>query len=109
MSFLFSWYYIDSDCICTSGNVLKLNGLFTYQENDLVDIVRLTNVHIERGFLYCSLFFTSKNEIITVRHTMQRGTYVIWRIMDIEEFDELMSRRLWQAVNEVDDLLSFAY
>ena len=107
--FFSSWYYIDSDSICTSGNVLKLNGLLTYQENDLVDIVRLTNVHIERGYLYCSLFFTSKNEIITVRHTMQRGTYVLWRIMDIEVFDELMSRRLWQAVNEVDDLLSFAY
>jgi hypothetical protein len=107
--FFSSWYYIDSDSICTSGNVLKLNGLFTYQENDLVDIVRLTNVHIERGFLYCSLFFTSKNEIITVRHTMQKGTYVLWRLTDKEEYDELMSRKLWYEVTKDEELLEFDF
>ena len=104
-----SWYYIDNDCICTTGKVLKLNSLFTYQENGFVDIVRVTNVHIERGYLYCSLFFTSKNKIITVRHTMQKGTYVLWRLMDKEEYDELMSRKLWYEVTKDEELLEFDF
>ena len=107
--FFSSWYFIDSDSICTSGKVLKINSLFTYQENGFVDIVRVTNVHFERGYLYCSLFFTSKNKIITVRHTMQKGTYVLWRIMDNEEFDEVMSRRLWDEVNKEVELLEFDF
>ena len=107
--FFSSWYFIDSDSICTSGKVLKINSLFTYQENGFVDIVRLTNVHIERGYLYCSLFFTSKNKLITVRHTLQKGTYVLWRIMDNEEFDEIMFRRLRHAVNKQTDLFEFDF
>lgn len=91
--FFSSWYFIESDCICTAGQVLKLNQIYTYKENEYVDIVRLTNVHIERGYLYCSLFFLSKNELITVRHSLLKGVYIIWRLMDNEEFDELMSIR----------------
>ena len=107
--FFSSWHYIESDNICTIGNVLKLNKSYTYQENDFVDIVRLTDVHIERGFLYCSLFFTSKNKIITVRQIMQKGTHVLWQIMDNEEFDEIMSRRLWDGVNKEVELLEFDF
>jgi hypothetical protein len=107
--FFSSWYYLESDCICTTGKVLKLNSLFTYQENGFVDIVRVTYVQIERGYLYCSLFFTSKNKIITVRHTLQKGTYVLWRLMDKEEYDELMSMRLWEEVNRADELLEFDF
>jgi hypothetical protein len=107
--FFSSWSYIESDNICTIGNVLKLNKLYTYQENDLVDIVRLTDVHIERGFLYCSLFFTSKNKIITARQIMQKWTHVLWRIMDNEEFDKIMSRKLWKEVDKMDELLEFDY
>jgi hypothetical protein len=109
-SYLFSsWYFIDSDCICTSGSVLKLNSLFTYQENDLVDIVQLTNVHIERGYLYCSLFFFSKNRIITVCQTLQKDAYILWRLLDKEEYDELKSRRLWYEVTKDEELLEFDF
>ena len=107
--FYSSWYFIESDNICTTGKVLKINCLYTYKEYGDIDIVRLTDVHIERGYLYCSLFFTSKNKIITVRHTMQKGTYVLWRIMDIEEFDELMSKKLWQEVTRDEELLEFDF
>ena len=89
--------------------MLKINSLYAYQENGFVDIVRVTDVLIERDYLVCSLFFTSKNKIITVRHTMQKGTYVLWRIMDNEEFDEIMSRRLRHAVNKQTDLLEFDF
>jgi hypothetical protein len=92
--FFSSWYFIDSDNICTLGKVLKINSLYTYDESSNLEIVRLTNVLVERGYLYCSLFFTSKNKIITVRHTLQKGTYVLWRLMDKEEYDELMSGKL---------------
>ncbi len=104
-----SWYFINSDCICTTGNVIKLNDLLTYQESGFVDIVRVTNVHFERGYLYCSLFFTSKDKIITVRHTLQRGTYVLWRLLDIEEYDELMSRKIWSEVTREEELLEFDF
>ena len=107
--FFSSWYFIESDNICTLGKVLKLNSLYTYKENSYLEIVQLTNVHIEKGYLYCSLFFTSKNKIITVRHTMQKGTYVLWRILDLEEFDELMSRKLWYEVTKDEELLEFDF
>jgi hypothetical protein len=107
--FITSWYFIDCDCICTSGNVLKLNSLFTYQENGFVDIVRLTNVHIERGYLYCSLFFFSKNKIITVCQTLQKDAYIIWRLMDKEDYDEQMSMRLWYEVTKDEELLEFDF
>ena len=55
------------------------------------------------------LFFTSKNKLITVRHTMQKGTYVLWRVMDIKEYDELMSRKLWFEVTRDEELLEFDF
>ena len=107
--FFSSWYFIESDNICTLGKVLKLNSLYTYDEGSNLEIVRLTNVHVERGYLYCSLFFTSKNKLITVRHIMQKGTYVLWRLMDIEEYDELMSLRSWYEVTKDEELLEFDF
>lgn len=107
--FLSSWYYIESDCICTTGKVLKLNSIYTYKENGYVDIVRLIDVHIERGFLYCSLFFFSKNKIITVLQTMIKSKRVSWRLLDDEEYDEIMSRKLWQEVCDQDELLDIDF
>ncbi|MCU0473246.1 MAG: hypothetical protein MUC93_07760 [Bacteroidales bacterium] len=105
--FFSSWYFIKGDCICTTGKVLKLNNIYTYKENGYVDIVRLVDVHIERGSLYCSLFFFSKNKNITVCHSLLKKTYIIWHIMDNKEFDEIMSKRLWQKVHRQDELWEF--
>lgn len=107
--FFSSWHFIDNDCICTIGKVVKLNGIYTYKEGDNVDIVRLTNVHIERRYLYCSLFFFSKNEIITVRHTMLKGAPILWTISNNREFDELMSIRLWNEVSKDEDQLELDF
>jgi hypothetical protein len=104
-----SWYFINNDCICTTGKVLKLDRIYTYREGDNVDIVRLTDVHIERQCLYCSLFFFSKNQIITVRHTLLKGAKVIWRLLENRKYDELMSRKLWQEVDALEDFLEFDY
>jgi hypothetical protein len=98
--FISSWYYIKSDCICTIGQVVKLNHIYTYEDNEQVDIVRLTDIHFERGYLYFNLFFFSKNQTITVRHTLMKGTNAIWKILDNREFDERMSRRLWREINQ---------
>jgi len=98
--FMSSWYYIDNGSICTTGKVLKLNKIYSYVDEGTIDIVRLNDVHIERGYLYCSLFFFSKNNIITVRQTMLKNKYILWRLMDNEEFDEIMSRRLWQEIEK---------
>jgi len=107
--FFSSWYFIDSDCICTTGKVLKLDGIYTYMEGDNLEIVRLTNVHIERRYLYCSLFFFSRNKIITVRQTMLKDAPVIWSLSDNGEFDEIMSLRLWDEVNKEEELLEFDF
>ena len=107
--FLPDWFYINHDCICTSGRVLKLNKIYTYEEDGDIDIIRLTDVHLERGYLYCSLLFFSKNQIITVRHTLLKGAKIIWRLLDNREYDELMSRKLWQEVNGFEELLELDY
>jgi hypothetical protein len=40
---------------------------------------------------------------------MQKGTYVLWRLMDKEEYDELMSRKLWYEVTNDEALLEFDF
>lgn len=107
--FISSWYFIKSDCICTTGQVIKVDHIYTYEDNDQIDIVRLTDIHFERGYLYCSLFFFSKNQIITVRHTLIKGAKAIWRLLDNKEYDERMSIRLWNEVNEEVELLEFDF
>ena len=104
-----SWYYIKSDCISTTGQVVKLNHIYTYEENEQIDIVRLTDNHFKRGYLYCSLFFFSKNQIITVRHTLMNGVKAIWKLLNNMEFDEIMSIRLWNEVNKEEELLEFEF
>ncbi len=107
--FFSSWHYINIDSICTTGKVLKINEVYTYKESGYVDIVRLTDAHIERGYLYCSLFFFSKNKIITVCQTLQKNQYALWRLMDNDEYDEIMSRRLWKEVSSKENLLEFDF
>lgn len=109
-SHLFStWHYIDNDCICTTGKVIKLNSIYTYKENSYIDIVRLFDVHFEKGYVYCSLYFFSKDEIITVCQTLNQDSYIIWRLMDKNEYDELLSRRIRCKVTRPDDLLDFDF
>lgn len=104
-----SWFYIDNESILTTGKVVKLDGIYTFKEDDEIDIIRLTNVHIERGYLYCSLFFFSRNKIITVRQTMLKGAPVLWSLSDNKEFDELMSFRLWNDADKGQELLEFDF
>ncbi|HOU96994.1 MAG TPA: hypothetical protein PLN06_10320 [Bacteroidales bacterium] len=104
-----SWFHIDNDSICTTGKVIRLEKIYTYEEEGNFDIVRLTDVHFERGYFFCSLFFFSKNQIVTVRHTFLKGTKVAWRLLDNKEYDELMSMRLWQQVSKEEELLEFDF
>lgn len=107
--FLPSWFHIDNDSICTTGKVIRLDNIYTYEDDGILDIVRLTDVHFERGYLFCSLFFFSKNQIVTVRHTLLKGTKVAWRLLDNREYDELMSMKLWQEVSKEEELLEFDF
>lgn len=104
-----SWFYIDNESILTIGKVLKLNGIYTFNEDNDIDIVRLTDVHIERGYLYCSLFFFSRNKIITVRQTMLKCAPVLWTLSDNREFDEAISIKLWKEVDKGEELLEFDF
>lgn len=104
-----SWYFIKSDCISTTSQVVKLNHIYTYEENEQIDIVRLTDINFERGYLYCSLFFFSMNQIITVRHTLMKGVKAIWKLLNNIEFDEIMSIRLWNEVNKEEEPLEFEF
>jgi hypothetical protein len=104
-----SWHFINHDCICTTAKVLKLNNIYTYEEGGFVDIVRLNDVYTDKGYLYCSLFFFSKNKITTVSQIMKKDTYIIWKLMDNEEYDKILSKRLWQEVNKQNSLLEFDF
>lgn len=86
-----------------------MNEIYTYKEGGYVDIVRLIDVHTDKGFLYCSLYFFSKKKITTVSQIMQKNTYIVWRLMDNREFDEIMDRRLWREIEKQIDLLEFNY
>ncbi len=107
--FFSSWYFIDNNCICTPGKVLKLDRIYTYKDGDNVEIVRLTNVHTERRYLYCSLFFFSMNKIITVRQTMLKDAPVSWCLSENREFDEIMSIKVWNEVSKEEELLEFDF
>jgi hypothetical protein len=89
--------------------VLKINRIYTYKEGDNVEIVRLTNVHTERRYLYCSLFFFSMNKIITVCQTMLKDAPILWSLSNNREFDELMSIKLWNEVSKEEELLEFDF
>jgi hypothetical protein len=104
-----SWHFINHDCIWTTAKVLKLNKIYTYKEGRYVDIVRLIDVFTNKGYLYCSLYFFSKNKIITVSQILQSNAYVIWRIMDNKEYDEIMSQKLWHEVNKQEAFLEFEF
>jgi hypothetical protein len=87
--FFSTWRYIDHDSICTTAKILKLNNIYTYKESGYVDIVRLVDVYQDKGYTYCTLYFFNRNQIVTLS-----------QIMDDKEYDELMSRRLWQEVEK---------
>jgi hypothetical protein len=91
--FFSSWCYINHDCIITTGRVLKINKIYTYKESGYIDIVRLVDVYIEKGYLYCSLYFFNKNKINTVCQIMQEDAYIIWHLLDNEEFDEIKAQK----------------
>jgi hypothetical protein len=107
--FFSSWFFINNDCICTTGKVLRLDGIYTSKEGNNVEIVRLTNVHTERRYLFCSLFFFSMNKIITVRQTMLKDAPVLWSLFNNREFDELMSIKLWNEVSKEEEFLEFDF
>ena len=107
--FFSSWYFIDNNSICTPGKVLRLVRIYTYKEGDNVESVRLTNVHTERRYLYCSLFFFSLNKKITVRQIMLKNAPALWTLSDNKEFDEIMSIRLWNEINKEEELLEFDF
>lgn len=50
--FITSWYYIKRERICTTGQVIKVNHIYTYEDIDQIDIVRLADIYFKRGYLY---------------------------------------------------------
>lgn len=75
--------------------MLKIKSIYTCKEGGNIDILRLIDVRKDKGYLDCTLYFFSKNKIGTVSHILKKEAYIIWRLMDNREYDEIMSRRLW--------------
>jgi hypothetical protein len=94
--FFSKWYYLKHNSICTTGNILKVNNIYTYKEGRYVDIVRLLAVVVDKHYLYCKLYFFKENRVTTVSQRLYPDDYIIWQIMDDREFDEIMSRQLWR-------------
>lgn len=103
------WYHINHDCIRTSGQVVKINSIYMYKEGCYINIVRLLDVYKDKGYLYCTLYLLSQNKIITVSQILKKDSYIIWRLMDNREFDEIMSRRLWHNIDRENELLEFNF
>jgi len=40
---------------------------------------------------------------------LQPGSFIIWQIMDDRDYDEIMSRKLWREVNELEEHLEFDF
>jgi hypothetical protein len=40
---------------------------------------------------------------------MEKRTYAVWRLMDKEEYEELLSRKLWYEVTRDEELLEFDF
>jgi hypothetical protein len=68
----------------------------------------MLDVYQASGYLYCTLYFFTKNKILTVSQILNPDDYTIWRIMDNEEYDERMSMRLWHDIDKADNLLDFS-
>ena len=64
----------------------KLNHIYTYEDNEQVDIVRLTDIHFERGYLYFNLFSLKNRQLLF--DMPNKGDKCIWKILDNREFDE---------------------
>jgi hypothetical protein len=71
------WHFINHDCICTIGKVLKINRIYTFKESKNVDIVRLLDVYKDKGYIYCTLYFFNENKVVTVNQIMRHYAYVI--------------------------------
>ena len=97
--FISTWHYIKHNSICTNGYILKVNNIYTFKEGNHIDIVRLLNVYKDKNYLYCTLYFFNESKITTVSHIISPDDYLIWQIMENMEYDEIMSRRLWQEVD----------
>ena len=95
--------------MCTTAKILKLNNIYTYKESAYVDIVRLVAAYNDKEHLHCTLYFFNRNQIVTLSQIMQPSAHVIWQIMDDKEYDEIMSRKLWREVNELEELLEFDF
>ena len=107
--FFSTWHYLKHSSICTIGQVVKVNNIYTFEEEGDIDIVRMLDVYQASGYLYFTLYFFTRNKISTVSQILNPDDHTIWRIMDNEEYDERMSTLLWQEVNKDDDLLDFVY
>ena len=103
-----TWHYLKHNSICTTGQVVKVNNIYTFEEEGVIDIVRMLDVYQASGYLYCTLYFFTRNKIATVSQISNPDDCGIWRIMNNEEYDERMSMHLWQEVDTDDDLLDFS-
>ena len=74
-----------------------------------IDIVRMLDVYKASRYLYCTLYFFTRNKIATVSQNINPDNYTLWRIMDNKEYDELMSMRLWYEVTKDEELLEFDF
>jgi hypothetical protein len=104
-----SWHYINHSSIHTNGHVLKLNEIYAFKEGVQYDIVRLLDFYKINNYLYCVLYFFNDNKITTVSHILKPDDYLIWQIMDNQEYDNSMSRKFDQKYSRQEDLLDFDF
>jgi hypothetical protein len=103
------WHYLNYHCICTTAKVLKSNNIYTYQDHDTVDKVKFLDYSIEKGYLFCTLFFFDQMKTITVCQILQPNASVFWRLLDEEEYDEIIFKQIDDELTKNYDLLELDY
>jgi hypothetical protein len=95
---------LNHSSICTTWKVLRIGKIFPFKESGHIDIVRLLDGFNDKQYIYSTLNFFKENKITNVDQRINPDDYTIWQLIENEEYDELMSRRLRQEVNNDADL-----
>jgi hypothetical protein len=102
-------YHFNVKCICTQTGTLRVNSVYCYREGSYLDKAKLLNVHLEKEYLYFQLYLINKALTVTVCHINKPDAYSMWKLSDENEYEEIISRRLWHEVDNQNDLLEFEF
>jgi hypothetical protein len=102
-------YYFNLRCICTENRTIRINSVYCYREGSYLDKAKLLKVRLEKEYIYFRLYLVNKGLTVTVCQISNPDAYSMWKLLDENEYDEIISRRFLQKVDNQNDLLEFEF